>query len=197
MTEKNMNIDNTTSHVPTTNSNSPYLYATMETNLGSITIELDTEKAPITARNFQSYVESGFFDGTIFHRVIPGFVIQGGGLDIHMKEKNGLPPIANESKNGLKNLQGSLSMARTSNPHSASSQFFINLVDNPFLDPQGDQWGYAVFGRVISGMDIVKQIATVDTCDKNRHSDVPVTPIIVEKAFMQGAQEQNVFVSQN
>ena len=156
----------------------------MHTSKGLITLELDAEKAPVTVANFIEYVNSGHFDGTIFHRVIPGFVIQGGGMESGMKEKPTQPPIENEADNGLKNVTGSICMARTNDPHSATSQFFINLKDNQFLDhseksPQG--WGYAVFGQVTDGMDVVEAIAAVQTGNAGGHQDVPVEDIVVEK----------------
>ena len=156
----------------------------MHTSKGLITLELDAEKAPVTVANFIEYVNSGHFDGTIFHRVIPGFVIQGGGLESGMKEKPTQAPIENEADNGLKNVTGSICMARTNDPHSATSQFFINLKDNQFLDhteksPQG--WGYAVFGQVTGGMDVVEAIAAVQTGNAGLHQDVPVEDIVVEK----------------
>ena len=156
----------------------------MHTSKGLITLELDAEKAPVTVANFIEYVKSGHFDGTIFHRVIPGFAIQGGGLESGMKEKPTQAPIENEADNGLKNVTGSICMARTNDPHSATSQFFINLKDNQFLDhseksPQG--WGYAVFGQVTDGMDVVEAIAAVQTGNAGGHQDVPVEDIVVEK----------------
>jgi len=156
----------------------------MHTSKGLITLELDAEKAPVTVANFIEYVNSGHFDSTIFHRVIPGFVIQGGGLESGMKEKPTQAPIENEADNGLKNVTGSICMARTNDPHSATSQFFINLKDNQFLDhteksPQG--WGYAVFGQVTGGMDVVEAIAAVQTGNAGFHQDVPVEDIVVEK----------------
>lgn len=159
----------------------------MQTSMGDITIELFADKAPQTAENFAQYVKDKFFDGTIFHRVIPNFVIQGGGFTPSMEQKQTRAPIQNEADNGLKNSVGSLSMARTSDPHSASSQFFINLKDNAFLDhkgktPQG--WGYAVFGKVTEGMDVVEKIAAVQTGNKGGHQDVPNDPIVVKKAFV-------------
>jgi len=157
----------------------------METSMGDIVIELDFEKAPKTAANFQQYVEDGFYDGLIFHRVINGFMIQGGGMDENMKEKTTREPIENEANNGVKNTCYTLSMARTMDPHSASSQFFINVKDNPFLNfssetPQG--WGYAVFGKVVEGMDIVDQIKGVKTGRHGYHDDVPVEPVFITKA---------------
>ena len=159
----------------------------MHTSKGLITLELDAEKAPVTVANFIEYVKGGHFDGTIFHRVIPGFVIQGGGMESGMKEKPTQPPIENEADNGLKNVTGSICMARTNDPHSATSQFFINLKDNQFLDhsgknPQG--WGYAVFGQVTDGMDVVEAIAAVQTGNAGLHQDVPVEDIVVEKVII-------------
>ncbi len=157
----------------------------MTTSHGVIEIEVYPEEAPISAANFLSYVEKGFYDGTIFHRVIPGFMLQGGGFTADMQQKKTDPPIVNEADNGLKNTLGMLSMARTQDPNSATSQFFINVVDNAFLDftaktPQG--WGYAVFAKVTSGMDVVQKIAQVKTGSVGGHGDVPVEPIVVEKA---------------
>ena len=157
---------------------------TFETTMGPIVIELFEDDAPITTKNFLDYANSGFYDGTLFHRVIPGFVIQGGGLETGMKNKSGNPPIENEANNGQKNLKWSLSMARTSDPHSATSQFFINLENNPNLDhtsetPQG--WGYAVFGTVIEGFETVEAIAAVTTGSSGHHQDVPVEEITVQK----------------
>lgn len=154
------------------------------TTLGPIEIKLFTEEAPETSQNFIEYVESGFFDETIFHRVIPGFVIQGGGLETGMKDKSGNLPIENEANNGQKNLKWSLSMARTGDPHSATSQFFINLENNPSLDhtsetPQG--WGYAVFGTVVEGFETVKAIASATTGSSGHHQDVPLEDITVQK----------------
>jgi len=156
----------------------------MVTSKGVIQLELDAEKAPITVANFIEYVKSGHFEGTIFHRVIPGFVIQGGGMQSGMREKPTNAPIQNEADNGLKNLTGTICMARTNDPHSATSQFFINLKDNSFLDhtakdPQG--WGYAVFGKVTEGMDVVEAIAAVRTANAGYHQDVPVDDIVIEK----------------
>ena len=154
------------------------------TNHGNIDIELDFDKAPATAQNFQQYAEDGFYNGTIFHRVIPGFMIQGGGMESGMKEKKTRAPIANEADNGLKNARGTLAMARTSDPHSASAQFFINLVDNHFLNHTSKTnagWGYAVFGKVVAGMDIVDKIATVKTGRSGMHRDVPLEEVVIEK----------------
>ncbi len=146
----------------------------MNTSAGEIVIELDEVKAPNTVANFLKYVKSGFYNGTIFHRVIPGFVIQGGGFDGNLQKKHTEDPIANEAHNGLKNSQYTLSMARTPDPHSATSQFFINLVDNPALDPQGaSPHGYAVFGKVVKGQNVVEKIGKVPTESKNGMDDVP------------------------
>jgi len=155
---------------------------TMTTAQGSFTIELDEAKAPLTVQNFLSYVRSGYYDGTVFHRVIKGFMIQGGGFAPGMKQKPTQGEIKNEANNGLKNLHYTLAMARTSAPHSASSQFFINATNNSFLDhssetPQG--WGYAVFGRVVSGMDVVDQIERVATGRKGGHDDVPNDDVVI------------------
>jgi cyclophilin family peptidyl-prolyl cis-trans isomerase len=153
-----------------------------ETTLGSFTIELFEKDAPISSKNFLDYVDSGHFDGTVFHRVIPGFVIQGGGLTGDMRQKATQAPIRNEAGNGLKNRRGTLSMARTSDPHSATAQFFVNLVDNVSLDPGRGGAGYAVFGHVTEGMDVVDKIAAVKTGNKGGHQDVPVTPVEVTSA---------------
>jgi cyclophilin family peptidyl-prolyl cis-trans isomerase len=153
-----------------------------ETTMGSFTVELFEKEAPISAKNFLDYVDAGHFDGTVFHRVIPGFVIQGGGLTADMRQKQTRAPIKNEADNGLKNRRGTLSMARTNDPHSATSQFFVNLVDNAFLDPGRGGAGYAVFGTVVEGMDVVDKIAAVKTGSKGGHQDVPVTPIEVTSA---------------
>lgn len=155
------------------------------TNKGVIDIELDHEHAPKSAANFEQYVRDGFYDGTIFHRVIKGFMIQGGGFERGMKEKATRAPIENEAANGLKNNKYTIAMARTSAPHSASSQFFINVVDNDFLNhtapnPQG--WGYAVFGKVTAGQNVVDEIARVPTSTHGFYGDVPVDDIVIEKA---------------
>ena len=155
----------------------------MTTKLGEITIELYADQAPDTVENFLQYASDGFYDGTIFHRVIPGFVIQGGGFTEEMQQKTTRDPIRNESDNGVKNERGTLSMARLPDPHSASSQFFVNLRDNPNLDHQGgSQWGYAVFGKVMEGMDVIDEIAGVETTSRAGHRDVPATPVVVEQA---------------
>lgn len=160
----------------------------METSLGTIRLELDDEKAPITVKNFVDYALSGHYDGTIFHRVIDGFMIQGGGFDRNMNQKETREPIKNEAMNGLKNKRGTIAMARTMVVDSATSQFFINLVDNDFLDfsiptPQG--FGYAVFGKVIDGMNIVDNIAKVPTGSSGYHQNVPETPVVIKKVIVE------------
>jgi peptidyl-prolyl cis-trans isomerase B (cyclophilin B) len=155
----------------------------LTTNHGNIKIELDAEKAPKTVENFIAYVQSGHYAGTIFHRVIDGFMIQGGGFEPGMKQKPTNAQIVNEAKNGLKNEPYTVAMARTSEPHSASAQFFINIKHNNFLDyPGQDGWGYCVFGKVVEGMDVVDKIRTVKTTRSGMFSDVPVENIIIEKA---------------
>ncbi|MBN2887284.1 MAG: peptidyl-prolyl cis-trans isomerase [Chromatiaceae bacterium] len=155
----------------------------LTTNHGDILIELDTEKAPVTCANFEQYVRDGHYDGTLFHRVINGFMIQGGGFDTSFNQKPTRAPIENEAKNGLKNLTGTLAMARTMQPHSATAQFFINVSDNGFLDyPGQDGWGYCVFARVIEGMETVEAIKGVATGSRHGHQDVPMTDVIIEKA---------------
>ena len=157
----------------------------LTTNFGDITLELNAEKAPITVANFLQYVESGHYDGVIFHRVIDGFMVQGGGFDANMKQKKTKGEIKNEADNGLGNDNYTVAMARTSVPDSASSQFFINIADNDFLNhtaPTSSGWGYCVFGKVVEGMDIVDKIKAVKTTSKAGHRDVPVEPVIIEKA---------------
>jgi len=159
----------------------------LHTSKGLIVVELDHEKAPITAANFKQYVEEKFYDGTIFHRVIKGFMIQGGGMTPDMKEKETRETIKNEADNGLPNEKYTIAMARTNEPHSASSQFFINSADNAFLDhssPTSRGWGYAVFGKVIEGRDVVDAIESVKTHTKGWHDDVPVEPVLIEKAVL-------------
>ena len=153
-----------------------------ETTLGSFTIELFDKEAPVSARNFRDYVAAGFYDGTIFHRVIPGFVIQGGGFTPDMQQKKTRSPIKNEAGNGVKNRRGTLSMARTNDPHSATSQFFVNLVDNAFLDPGRGGAGYAVFGHVTNGMSVIDAIAGSKTGRRGGHDDVPLEPVVVLRA---------------
>ncbi|MCG6966549.1 MAG: peptidyl-prolyl cis-trans isomerase [Chromatiaceae bacterium] len=156
---------------------------TLKTSMGDIVIELDHEKAPKTCENFEQYVRDGHYDGTIFHRVINNFMIQGGGFMPDMMQKATREPIENEAKNGLGNVTGSIAMARTMAPHSATAQFFINVKDNGFLDyPGQDGWGYCVFGKVSAGMDVVNKMKGVETTTRAGHSDVPVEPIVIEKA---------------
>ncbi|MCG8428142.1 MAG: peptidyl-prolyl cis-trans isomerase [Chromatiales bacterium] len=156
---------------------------TLKTNKGDIVIKLDAEKAPKTSENFIQYVKDGFYDGTIFHRVISNFMIQGGGFEPDMTQKATRDPIENEAKNGLSNKIGAIAMARTMDPHSASAQFFINVADNKFLDyPGQDGWGYCVFGEVVEGMDVVNAIKDVPTGTKASHQDVPMEDIIIESA---------------
>lgn len=161
---------------------------TLHTNFGDIKIALNHEKAPITAENFLNYCKEGFYNNTIFHRVIDGFMIQGGGMEVGMREKNTKAPIQNEAGNGLSNKRGSIAMARTSDPHSASAQFFINVADNTFLDHRKkemfgktvvQEWGYAVFGEVVDGMDVVDKIKGVKTGNKGFHQDVPVEDVVI------------------
>lgn len=154
----------------------------LSTSLGDIVLELNEEKAPITVKNFLNYVDSGFFNGTIFHRVISGFMIQCGGMTPDMEEKPNNPPIKNEADNGLLNNRGTLAMARTQVKDSATSQFFINLADNAFLNHGKRDFGYAVFGKVVEGMEVVDRIGSVSTGSKRGHSDVPVEPVIILKA---------------
>ena len=157
-------------------------------NHGVITLELDAAKAPKTVANFLNYVNKGHYDGTVFHRVIPGFMVQGGGFAVGMKQKPTDGEIENEATNGLKNDNYTVAMARTNAPHSASSQFFINVADNGFLNHTGQNasgWGYAVFGKVIAGADVVDKIKAVKTGNKGGHSDVPVEDVIIEKAVAQ------------
>ena len=155
----------------------------MRTSLGTMKVELYPDKAPKTAENFLQYVREGFYDGTVFHRVISGFMIQGGGFTPDMSEKETRAPIENEASNGLKNVRGSLAMARTGDPHSASSQFFINTVDNPFLDFQDESvrgWGYAVFGKVVEGLETLDAIKKVSTGSRDGQDDVPLDPVVIE-----------------
>jgi cyclophilin family peptidyl-prolyl cis-trans isomerase len=154
----------------------------MKTSKGDVKIELDAEKAPVTVQNFLKYAKDGHYDGTVFHRVIPGFMIQGGGYGPDLGEKKTGAPIKNEATNGLKNERGTLAMARTSDPNSATAQFFINLVDNAFLDHKdtGRGYGYAVFGKVTDGMNVVDDIAKVPTASKGMHENVPTEPVVIE-----------------
>ncbi|HEY2607835.1 peptidylprolyl isomerase [Paraburkholderia sp. RL18-103-BIB-C] len=159
----------------------------LHTNHGVIKLELNAEKAPKSVENFLNYVKAGHYDNTVFHRVIDGFMIQGGGFEPGMKQKPTAEPINNEANNGLKNVNGSIAMARTNDPHSATAQFFINVNDNDFLNhssptPQG--WGYAVFGKVVDGMDVVEKIKKVKTGSKGFHQDVPADDVVIEKAVI-------------
>jgi peptidyl-prolyl cis-trans isomerase B (cyclophilin B) len=159
----------------------------LQTNHGSIRIELDEAKAPVSAANFIAYVKSGHYDGTVFHRVIKGFMIQGGGFSTGMKQKAVSDAIANEASNGLKNVRYTLAMARTSDPHSATAQFFINAGDNEFLNFKSESpsgWGYAVFGKVVAGSDVVDKIEQVKTGSKGQHDDVPLDDVLIEKAVL-------------
>src|SRR5918998_4890973 len=155
----------------------------LHTNFGVITIELDAERAPDTVANFLEYVKSGFFDNTVFHRVIDGFMIQGGGFEPGMKQKTTRAPVKNEADNGLKNDKYTVAMARTSDPHSATAQFFINVADNAFLNhtaPTAQGWGYCVFGRVTEGKDVVDKIKKVLTGNRGMHQDVPMEDVVIE-----------------
>ena len=162
----------------------------LKTSQGTLVIELYQDKAPKSVENFLQYARDGFFNGTIFHRVIQDFMIQGGGFTPDMKQKDARAPIQNEAKNGLKNELGTLAMARTGDPHSASAQFFVNLKDNSFLDyPGRDGWGYAVFGKVVQGLDIVQKIGRVPTANAGFHRDVPTTPILIESVKLLPARK--------
>ncbi len=157
----------------------------LTTNFGEITLELDADKAPVTVANFLEYVNSGFYNNTVFHRVIDGFMIQGGGFEPGMNQKPTNEPIKNEADNGLPNKTYTIAMARTPNPHSATAQFFINVADNDFLNfsaPTSNGWGYCVFGKVVSGMDVVDAIRKVRTGNKAGHQDVPVEDVVIERA---------------
>lgn len=160
----------------------------LETNHGVIVLELDAQAAPKTVENFLNYAREGFYDGTIFHRVIDKFMIQGGGLTVDMKKKDIKPAVENEADNTLKNLRGTIAMARTNDPHSATSQFFVNTVDNAYLDHQAKTdrgWGYCVFGKVVEGMDVVESIENVSTTTKSGRRDVPVEPVIIQRAVVE------------
>ena len=162
--------------------------ATIETDLGAIELELDEKKAPVTVKNFVDYAKSGHYNDTIFHRVIDGFMIQGGGFTADMNQKTAKEPIRNEAMNGLKNARGTIAMARTMVVDSATCQFFINLVDNSFLDfrnPTAQGFGYAVFGKVTKGMDTVDKIAKVPTGNRGMHQDVPVKPVVIKKVTVE------------
>lgn len=160
----------------------------LQTNFGDISIELNHDEAPKTAANFEQYVKDGFYDGTLFHRVIDGFMIQGGGFDTNFEQKPARDPIENEADNGLKNDAGTLAMARTQDPNSATAQFFINVADNDFLNHTSKTmqgWGYCVFGRVVDGMDVVNKIKNVATTRRGMHADVPEEDVIIERAYIQ------------
>ncbi len=164
-------------------------FVQMDTSAGTLRIELDDVKAPLSTANFLSYVNKGHYDGTVFHRVIKGFMVQGGGFEPGMRQKPTDAPIKNEANNGLKNLHYTLAMARTSDPHSASAQFFVNTTDNGFLDFRAENaqgWGYAVFGRVVEGMDVVDRIESVRTGRKGMHDDVPLEDVRIESAIEVG-----------
>ena len=164
----------------------------VKTSHGVIVFELDPKLAPKTVKNFLSYVDDGSYDGTIFHRVIKDFMIQGGGFTPQMVQKKAKPPIVNEADNGLKNNRGAIAMARTMDPHSATAQFFINTVDNSFLDHQAKNaqgWGYCVFGKVVEGMDVVDAITEVKTTSKMGHQDVPVDPVVIEKVVVKTSKQ--------
>lgn len=167
---------------------------TLHTNFGDIKLELDTTRAPITAKNFETYCKEGFYNGTIFHRVIDGFMIQGGGMEVGLIEKPTKAPIQNEANNRLSNQRGTIAMARTMDPHSATAQFFINTVDNPFLDYRSkemhgrevvQEWGYAVFGKVVEGMDVVDKIQKVKTGNKGFHQDVPKEDVVINSVSVE------------
>jgi peptidyl-prolyl cis-trans isomerase B (cyclophilin B) len=160
---------------------------TLQTNFGNITLELDVENTPKTAENFLSYAKNGFYDGTLFHRVMSGFMIQGGGFDTNMNQKAGQSSIQNEANKGLPNKRGTIAMARTSEPHSASSQFFINVVGNDFLNFTSETtkgWGYCVFGKIIEGMDVVDKIKNAPTTTRAGHQNVPVDNVVIEKVIV-------------
>jgi len=167
----------------------PTAQVLMTTTVGPITLELDTDNAPKTVDNFLSYVADGFYDGTIFHRVIDNFMIQGGGFTADMEQKDTKAPVENEANNGLRNNRGTIAMARTQDPHSATAQFFINVQDNDFLNHTGENiqgWGYAVFGKVTDGEDVLDKIRCVQTGGQGGHQDVPVEPIIIESVTLIG-----------
>jgi peptidyl-prolyl cis-trans isomerase A (cyclophilin A) len=160
--------------------------ATVETSLGRIRIALDQERAPISVANFAKYARSGHYAGTVFHRVIPGFMIQGGGMTAELQEKPTSPPIRNEARNGVRNTRGAIAMARTNDPNSATSQFFINVKDNASLDFGINGAGYAVFGQVIEGMDVVDKIVAVPTKNAGPYQNVPVTPVVIKSVKVEG-----------
>ena len=185
MAKKSESVEKKAAEKPAEAKKSAQPLVELTTSKGTIVIELDAQKAPKTVENFLAYVKDGFYSGTIFHRVIKGFMIQGGGMDANMGRKQTKPPIQNEADNGLKNMKGTIAMARTGDPHSATAQFFINTVDNDFLnhtskDPRG--WGYCVFGKVAKGMDVVEAIEAAATASKMGHQNVPVDPVTIDGA---------------
>ncbi|MBD3895246.1 peptidylprolyl isomerase [Halomonas sp. ML-15] len=162
----------------------------LQTNFGDIVVRLEHDKAPKTVANFEQYVTDGHYDGTLFHRVIDGFMVQGGGFDTDFNQKPTRDPIENEADNGLKNLTGTLAMARTQDPHSASAQFFINIADNDFLNHSGKSiqgWGYCVFGEVVEGMEVVERIKEVPTTRRGMHADVPTEDVVIQRAYLKDA----------
>ncbi|QFT85174.1 Peptidyl-prolyl cis-trans isomerase B [Halomonas sp. THAF12] len=164
----------------------------LQTNFGDIHVALNHDKAPKTAANFEQYVRDGYYDNTLFHRVIDGFMVQGGGFDLDFNQKQTREPIENEADNGLANTRGTLAMARTQDPHSASAQFFINVADNDFLNHRGKNlqgWGYCVFGEVIEGMDVVERIKGVTTTRRGMHADVPAEDVIIQRAYIKDDAE--------
>ncbi|KGE79097.1 peptidylprolyl isomerase [Halomonas salina] len=164
----------------------------LQTNFGDIHVALNHDKAPKTAANFEQYVRDGYYDNTLFHRVIDGFMVQGGGFDLDFNQKQTRAPIENEADNGLANTRGTLAMARTQDPHSASAQFFINVADNDFLNHRGKNlqgWGYCVFGEVVEGMDVVERIKGVATTRRGMHADVPAEDVIIQRAYVQDDAE--------
>ncbi|MFG6137141.1 peptidylprolyl isomerase [Halomonas sp. B23F22_10] len=164
----------------------------LQTNFGDIHVALNHDKAPKTAANFEQYVRDGYYDNTLFHRVIDGFMVQGGGFDLDFNQKQTREPIENEADNGLANTRGTLAMARTQDPHSASAQFFINVADNDFLNHRGKNlqgWGYCVFGEVVEGMDVVERIKDVATTRRGMHADVPAEDVIIQRAYVQDDAE--------
>ncbi|GEK72892.1 MULTISPECIES: peptidylprolyl isomerase [Halomonas] len=164
----------------------------LQTNFGDIHVALNHDKAPKTAANFEQYVRDGYYDNTLFHRVIDGFMVQGGGFDLDFNQKQTRGPIENEADNGLANTRGTLAMARTQDPHSASAQFFINVADNDFLNHRGKNlqgWGYCVFGEVVEGMDVVERIKGVATTRRGMHADVPAEDVIIQRAYVQDDAE--------
>jgi peptidyl-prolyl cis-trans isomerase B (cyclophilin B) len=166
---------------------------TIRTTFGDITLELDAERAPKTVENFLEYARNGHYDGTIFHRVISNFMVQGGGFETDMSQRPTREPIENEADNGLENRYGTIAMARTMDPHSATAQFFINVKDNDFLNHSGKNmqgWGYAVFGKVVSGEDVLEKIRSVPTTSRGGHQDVPADPVIIETVLLHDADDE-------